>query len=158
VFLNDNEDAFFKHGEEQVPVVAGNLVSFPGDVPHSTTVNSGEVYLLGPFDEHFVPIAMGEVIHVRETENKNPFVRQRKLYDAVGGDGITFESSNSTNSTEECIILDVLGAFQESVTNPNIVEFEDVPDDVVVYEYQRNVVIDGVAVMRFYVDTIIDGK
>jgi hypothetical protein len=76
----------------------------------------------------------------------------------VGGDGITFESSNSTNSTEECIILDMLGAFQELVTNPNIVGFEDVPDGVVVYEYQRSVVIDGVAVMGFYVDTIIDGK
>jgi hypothetical protein len=98
VFLNDNEDAFFKHGEEQVPVVAGNLVTFPGDVPHSTIVNSGEVYLLDPFDEHFSPIAYS-LMHVVPT-GYNRFIRQRKLDDAVDGDAITFESTNSTNSTD----------------------------------------------------------
>jgi hypothetical protein len=96
VFLNNNEDAFFKHGEEQVPVVVGDLVSFPGDVPHSTIVKSGEVYLLGPFDEYFLPIAM---IHHMYHVKLNRFIRQRKLDDAVEGDGTTLESSNSTNTT-----------------------------------------------------------
>jgi hypothetical protein len=36
--------------------------------------------------------------------------------------------------------------------NPNIVEFDDVPDGTKLYEYQRTVVIDGVEVMGFYVD------
>jgi hypothetical protein len=137
-----------KHGEEQVPVVAVDLVSFPGDVPHSTIVNSGEVYLLGPFDEHFLPIAMIHMHHVKP----NRFILQRKLDDAVDGDGTTLESSNSTNTTEGCIPPDVLGAFHESFVNPNIVEFDDVPDGTKVYEYQRTVVIDGVEVMGFYVD------
>jgi hypothetical protein len=157
VFLNDNDDAFFKHGEEQVPVVAGNLVTFPGDVPHSTIVNSDEVYLLGPFDERFNPIAgYIKVMHV--TQEKNRFIRQRRLDDAVAGDGITFESTNSTNITDECSLLDVLDDLQDSLANPNIIELEEVPDGVVVYEYQRTVIIDGVVVMGFYVDITIDGE
>jgi hypothetical protein len=77
LFLNDNDDTFFKHGEEIVPVVAGNLVTFPGDVPHSTIVNSGGVYLLGPFDERFSSIAPDSMVH--EHQKKNRFIRQRKL-------------------------------------------------------------------------------
>jgi len=49
VFLNDNEDASFVHGNEQVPVRSGNMVAFQGDIPHNTVVRSGNVQLLGPF-------------------------------------------------------------------------------------------------------------
>jgi hypothetical protein len=120
-------------------------------------VNSGEVYLLGPFDERFSPIAPISVVHVHRQQNR--FIRQRKLDDAGNGDGITFESTNSTNSTDECsLVLDMLGTLQDSLANPNIIEFEEVPDGVVVYEYQRTVIVDGVVVMGFYVETAIDGK
>jgi hypothetical protein len=158
VFLNDNDDVFFKHEEEQVPVVAGSLVTFPGDVPHSTIVNSGEVYLLGPFDEHFSPTSAG-LYHAAQQHN-NHFIRQRKLYDVVDGDGITFESINFTNSTEECSLFGVLvGALRESgLVKPNIIEFDKIPDGVVVYVYQRTVVVDGVVVMGVYIDTYSDGK
>jgi hypothetical protein len=94
----------------------------------------------------------------RVADGQNRFIRQRKLDDAVAGDSITFESTNSTNSTDECSLLDVLDALQDSLANPNIIEFEEVPDGVVVYEYQRTVVIDGVVVMGFFVDTVIDGE
>jgi hypothetical protein len=50
VFLNDNPNAFFVHGEDRIPVVAGNMVIFRGgQVKHYTEVESGEVHLLGPF-------------------------------------------------------------------------------------------------------------
>lgn len=66
VFLNDNPDAIFMYGDsppedegqekeethfsvEHVPVVAGNLVSFEGNIHHHTVVKSGKVDLLGPF-------------------------------------------------------------------------------------------------------------
>jgi hypothetical protein len=52
----------------------------------------------------------------------------------------------------------VLGALQDYLANPNIIEFEEVPDGVVVYEYQRTVIIDGVVIMGFYLETTIDGK
>jgi hypothetical protein len=108
----------FSNREEKVPVVVDNLVTFSGDVPHSTIVKSGEVYLLGPFDERFSPIAPSSVVHVK---SQNRF-RQRKLDDAGDGDGITFESTNSTNSTDECsLVLDMLGALQDSLANPHII-------------------------------------
>ena len=50
VFLNTNPDAHFQHGEDVVPIKAGNLVTFKGDVSHNTVVKSGQVHLLGPFD------------------------------------------------------------------------------------------------------------
>jgi hypothetical protein len=50
VFLNDNPNAFFVHGDDRIPVVAGNMVIFRGgQVKHHTEVESGEVHLLGPF-------------------------------------------------------------------------------------------------------------
>jgi hypothetical protein len=50
VFLNDNPNAYFVHGEDRIPVVAGNMVIFRGgQVKHYTEVESGEVHLLGPF-------------------------------------------------------------------------------------------------------------
>jgi hypothetical protein len=53
VFLNDNPNAFFVHGEDRIPVVAGNMVVFRGgQVRHYTEVESGEVHLLGPFEAH----------------------------------------------------------------------------------------------------------
>jgi hypothetical protein len=50
IFLNSNEDAAFSHGDsEHVPVKAGTMVVFDGDVPHSTIVKSGSVRLAGAF-------------------------------------------------------------------------------------------------------------
>lgn len=78
IFLEDNPDATFLHGHHDddgdgddvaasasaalgasgggtsavrttVPVIAGNLVTFPGNVNHFTVVSKGEVKLLGPF-------------------------------------------------------------------------------------------------------------
>jgi len=43
VFLNTNVDAHFQDGDDSVPVKAGNMVTFKGDVPHSTSINSGQV-------------------------------------------------------------------------------------------------------------------
>jgi len=51
IFLNDNPDAKFVFGDEIVPVVAGNMVTFNGhQVQHNTVVENGEVHLLGPFE------------------------------------------------------------------------------------------------------------
>eukprot|EP00591_Stephanopyxis_turris_P008380 CAMPEP_0195510812 /NCGR_PEP_ID=MMETSP0794_2-20130614/3348_1 /TAXON_ID=515487 /ORGANISM="Stephanopyxis turris, Strain CCMP 815" /LENGTH=317 /DNA_ID=CAMNT_0040638303 /DNA_START=39 /DNA_END=989 /DNA_ORIENTATION=+ len=50
VFLEDNPNAFFNHGEKSVPVTKGNMVIFDGRIPHHTVVNKGKVKLLGPFD------------------------------------------------------------------------------------------------------------
>lgn len=51
VFLNDNPNARFVFGEQVVPVVAGNMVTFDGhQQEHNTVVESGEVHLLGPFE------------------------------------------------------------------------------------------------------------
>ncbi len=49
IMLNTNKDATFIHGNEQVPVQAGNLVSFRGSTAHHTVVNSGHVKIAGPF-------------------------------------------------------------------------------------------------------------
>ena len=57
MFLNDNPDATFTYGDEysdvdalvKVPVVAGTLVTFMGNIHHHTIVSSGQVNLLGPF-------------------------------------------------------------------------------------------------------------
>jgi len=48
LMMNDNDDAHFVHGSTSVPVKAGNLVSFNGNVMHHTVVNSGSVKLLCP--------------------------------------------------------------------------------------------------------------
>jgi hypothetical protein len=57
IFLNSNDKAMFVHGgqddeeqEQVVPVIKGNLVTFPGNVKHNTVVMEGVVQLLGPFD------------------------------------------------------------------------------------------------------------
>jgi hypothetical protein len=59
-FLNDNPNAFFVHGEDRIPVVAGNMVFFHGgQVMHCTEVDSGEVHLLGPFKTHSLEFVVG---------------------------------------------------------------------------------------------------
>ncbi len=50
VVLNINPDAYFVHGDVQIPILEGSLVHFMGGIPHNTIVNSGSVQLLGPFD------------------------------------------------------------------------------------------------------------
>jgi len=58
VFLNSNPDAHFQYDDDKetgqegmcIPVVAGNLVAFPGRIPHNTVIESGEVRLLGTFE------------------------------------------------------------------------------------------------------------
>lgn len=50
VFLNDNPDASFRHGEVEIPVEEGRLVYFNGNVIHNTVVENGSVHLLGPFN------------------------------------------------------------------------------------------------------------
>ena len=63
IFLNSNDDAYFHHGDTKVPVVAGNMVTFPGDAYHHTEVPRGEVHLLGPFDSNtYEPIGCGVTI------------------------------------------------------------------------------------------------
>jgi hypothetical protein len=60
IFLNDNPNAFFVHGEDRIPVVAGNMVFFHGgQVMHCTEVDSGEVHLLGPFKTHSLEFVVG---------------------------------------------------------------------------------------------------
>ncbi|KAG7341759.1 hypothetical protein IV203_010931 [Nitzschia inconspicua] len=49
VFLNSNEDAYFVHDGQSVPVTAGTLVNFQADKPHQTVVNNGIVQMLVPF-------------------------------------------------------------------------------------------------------------
>ena len=49
VFLEDNEDAFFIHGDERVSVETGKFVAFDGGVPHQTVLASRTpVRLMGP--------------------------------------------------------------------------------------------------------------
>jgi hypothetical protein len=63
VFLNTNDDAYFVHGDTEVPAVAGSMVTFAGDVYHHTRVNSGHIHLLGPFDSKtYEPIGCGVTI------------------------------------------------------------------------------------------------
>uniref|UniRef100_A0A7S4HRE1 Chitin-binding type-2 domain-containing protein n=1 Tax=Odontella aurita TaxID=265563 RepID=A0A7S4HRE1_9STRA len=50
VFLSSDSESHFEHGGTRVPVVAGNLVKFRGDVPHRTVVPPGSrVRIAGPF-------------------------------------------------------------------------------------------------------------
>jgi hypothetical protein len=49
VYLNDNEDATFFHGDARVTPQRGRLVIFMGNVYHQTNVRKGRVSLLGPF-------------------------------------------------------------------------------------------------------------
>jgi len=62
LFLNDNPDASFIHGTSpSVPVKAGTMVTFRGDVPHHTVVRNGIVRLLGPFAmSSFQPVGAPE--------------------------------------------------------------------------------------------------
>jgi hypothetical protein len=50
VFMNDNPDAYFQHGDVSLPVKEGTFISFRGDIPHNTIVNKGTVTLLGPME------------------------------------------------------------------------------------------------------------
>lgn len=50
-FLNSNPDAKFIWGNQEVPVEAGSLMAFMGDVTHSVKVHGGEVRFLGPFTQ-----------------------------------------------------------------------------------------------------------
>ena len=58
MFLNTNDKAMFvvQEGQQQIPVIKGNLVTFSGDMEHNTVVMSGEVKLLGPFDHETLEI------------------------------------------------------------------------------------------------------
>ena len=49
ITLNSNPEAHFNHGGNSLPAVAGRLVRFAGNAVHGTTLNSGNVRLLGPF-------------------------------------------------------------------------------------------------------------
>jgi thioredoxin reductase len=50
IFLNTNHNATFVHQRDgRIPVVAGNLVTFDGNLPHHTVVTDGAVHLVGPF-------------------------------------------------------------------------------------------------------------
>jgi hypothetical protein len=49
IFLNTNPSAKFMYANAEVPVVAGNLVKFMGDVDHQTLISKGHVHLAGPF-------------------------------------------------------------------------------------------------------------
>jgi hypothetical protein len=63
VFLNTNEDAYFVHGDTEVPAMAGSMVTFAGNFYHHTRVNSGHIHLLGPFDSNtYEPIGCGVTI------------------------------------------------------------------------------------------------
>ena len=50
VFLDSNPEATFVHGSTEIPVEAGKLVVFDGNVPHNTRVARGTVALAGPID------------------------------------------------------------------------------------------------------------
>jgi hypothetical protein len=49
IFLNENKDAMFVHGDVHVQPKKGSLVVFDGHIPHHTIVGRGEVNLAGPF-------------------------------------------------------------------------------------------------------------
>jgi hypothetical protein len=63
IFLNTNPDAEFVHGEETIPVIAGALVIFAGNVVHNTVVRSGSVRLAGPFHISLTLDAVDELAH-----------------------------------------------------------------------------------------------
>ena len=47
--LNDNSQAKFLHGDNEVPIKKGSLVTFDGNVKHRTIIDQGVVNLLGPW-------------------------------------------------------------------------------------------------------------
>ncbi|GMI52964.1 hypothetical protein ScalyP_jg70 [Parmales sp. scaly parma] len=49
LILNDNSQAKFLHGENEVPIKKGSLVTFDGNVKHRTIIDQGVVNLLGPW-------------------------------------------------------------------------------------------------------------
>jgi hypothetical protein len=49
VYLNDNENATFIHGDTSVTPQKGRLLVFDGNVHHQTIIQSGKVSILGPF-------------------------------------------------------------------------------------------------------------
>ena len=62
IFLNNNEDATFVHGNVRTPVKSGSLVAFKGDILHNTIVPRGKVELLGPFAlESLLPVGGGVI-------------------------------------------------------------------------------------------------
>ena len=91
IFLNSNEDAAFSHGvNEPIPVKAGTLVVFDGDVPHSTIVKSGAVRIAGAFRlDSFSLVSIKEQIRMCPNGNsecpsgdecKGCFLPGRKLF------------------------------------------------------------------------------
>ena len=49
LILNDNSQAKFLHGDNEVPIKKGSLVTFDGNVKHRTIIDQGVVNLLGPW-------------------------------------------------------------------------------------------------------------
>jgi hypothetical protein len=50
VFLEDNQNAYFIHGDQRISVEKGKFVAFDGGVPHQTVLGSKTpVRLMGPF-------------------------------------------------------------------------------------------------------------
>lgn len=47
--LEDNDQAFFDHGEERVLIKKGTMVTFDGAIKHNTVLLGGSVQFLGPF-------------------------------------------------------------------------------------------------------------
>mmetsp|Transcript_148995 Transcript_148995/g.211664 ORF Transcript_148995/g.211664 Transcript_148995/m.211664 type:complete len:179 (+) Transcript_148995:30-566(+) len=63
VFLNDNPDAMFVHGEQEIAVEAGKLVTFNGNVPHNTVVLKGFVQMAGPFGSETLELSkLGQIV------------------------------------------------------------------------------------------------
>jgi hypothetical protein len=49
IMMNTNNDAKFVHGNEEISIQAGNLISFQGSIQHNTVVKKGHVTIAGPF-------------------------------------------------------------------------------------------------------------
>jgi hypothetical protein len=49
IALEDNEQATFIHGDEQVAIEKGSMIAFDGRVAHNTETEGGNVRMLGPF-------------------------------------------------------------------------------------------------------------
>eukprot|EP00562_Extubocellulus_spinifer_P001042 CAMPEP_0178489510 /NCGR_PEP_ID=MMETSP0696-20121128/10414_1 /TAXON_ID=265572 /ORGANISM="Extubocellulus spinifer, Strain CCMP396" /LENGTH=520 /DNA_ID=CAMNT_0020117315 /DNA_START=306 /DNA_END=1868 /DNA_ORIENTATION=+ len=51
IWMDTIDGGYFRHGDVSLPIVAGTLVHFRGDIPHHTVLPRGRtVSLLGPFD------------------------------------------------------------------------------------------------------------
>lgn len=50
IFLEDNDEALFDHGDFSIPIKAGTFVDFDSDVAHNSIIRGGQVRALGPFE------------------------------------------------------------------------------------------------------------